>query len=321
MRNVALHEAGEFNVSLKEALSEASVDKSRGIIRRVMIGKRESQNPRVYSDQALDDLARLAEGASMYFNHSTESEEEDHGGVRDVRNLAGVYRNARRDGGPAFADLHVFEQFRPFLFAIAEAKPAGVGLSLDSPYGGYTITPGRNGGDDVVDGLSILASIDLVSRAAMAKNLFEAAGSDAGGDARRYLDEAFARIGLGDPIKEDRGDDRTNRDISLVLEGGEITAKPIKEDPEKRAQRRIDKILSGNTQDQIDRDFNRIGLGDPVREDQSDTDKNLDEDLARLGLGDPVRVDTEKRAQRRVDKTVSNNTQDQIDRDFNRIGL
>lgn len=157
-----------------EALSEAQIDRESCIIRNIMVARHRSKNNRLYTDKALDGIARCSEGLNVYLNHESESEFQDHG-VRDIKNLSAMLVNARRVGKEVRADMKVLDipTSRDLIFTIAENKPAGVGMSIDSPVGGFSLSRGKNGEEDVVEDITALNSVDIVSSAGMAQSLFE----------------------------------------------------------------------------------------------------------------------------------------------------
>ena len=77
-----------------------------------MFGTRYSQNGYTYHDPAIDKLAILAEGCKFFINHESKSEAKDRDGVRDIRDWAGVFLNAKKEGeDKVFADLQVRKSY------------------------------------------------------------------------------------------------------------------------------------------------------------------------------------------------------------------
>ncbi|MHA2405861.1 MAG: hypothetical protein ACXACH_03810, partial [Candidatus Hermodarchaeia archaeon] len=103
---------------------------TNGVVRGVSILGRKSQNNRTYSDQALRDVAQLANGAKSFLNHITKAERQDRG-IRSVRDWLGIFENTRKEGNRVRGDLRVRESFRPLVSDIISLTPKGIGLSID----------------------------------------------------------------------------------------------------------------------------------------------------------------------------------------------
>ena len=168
----------EHEVNLSEAIGEATIDKENGVIRNVVIltGEKVSRNKTFYTRKALEEAVGRYEGAKMYLDHP----KSDDGAVRSVRDLGGLYRNVRLEEGRVLrADLHLLpnDTIKNLVIPIADAKPAGVGLSIRDRGKGRD-----ENGVFLVESFAPKAtfSIDLVTEASVNENLFESieGGSD-----------------------------------------------------------------------------------------------------------------------------------------------
>lgn len=161
----------EFTQDLEEAGRGSSVNKESGVIEGVVIltGEKVSRNKTFYTKQALSEAVARYEGAKMFLDHPKPGEGE----VRSVRDFGGVYKNVRIEEGKYLrADLHLIpsETMRNIVMPIAEAKPAGVGLSIRDRGRGR-----EENGIFLVEGFAAKGSfsIDLVTEASVNETLTE----------------------------------------------------------------------------------------------------------------------------------------------------
>jgi hypothetical protein len=122
---------------------------------------------RRYSDQALKQIASMAEGLPAYLNHVAPEQAFK---PRDVKDLIGVHRNVRyypREG-KITSDLHVMEHQAPLVFGIAEKLGDHIGNSLVSR--GLVQMEGET---EVVKEVLAVRSADIVSDPATTRGLFE----------------------------------------------------------------------------------------------------------------------------------------------------
>jgi len=161
----------EFASDLSEAVLGSTVNKEKGVIEGVVIltGEKVSRNKTFYTKQALQEAVSRYEGAKMFLDHPKPGEGE----VRSVRDFGGVYKNVRLDEGKFLrADLHLVpsDSVRNIVLPIAEAKPAGVGLSIRDRGRGR-----EENGVFLVEGFAAKGSfsIDLVTEASVNETLFE----------------------------------------------------------------------------------------------------------------------------------------------------
>ena len=151
------------------------VDRQRGVIRGVKILGLHSRNGRTYLPEALQQAARLYEGAKVNVNHPKGSPT----GPRDYQDRIGTIRQvvARSDQG-LFADFH----FNPKhalaeqLAWDAEHAPENVGFSHN-----VEARTARRGDQVVVEAITRVASVDLVADPATTRGLFESQAGHPGG--------------------------------------------------------------------------------------------------------------------------------------------
>lgn len=159
--------------------SEASVDRDTRTIRNVRLLGRQSKNGpkgRRYTEAAIDDAVKLYEGGQVFLDHPTKSEMRDREGVRSVRDLAGKIRQPRKTRDGVRGDIQVLDLGEgsannpaDFLFSVAEQMPDAAGMSHRAE-GQLTVD---DEGMEVVEGLSRVAAVEVVTDPATTEGLFE----------------------------------------------------------------------------------------------------------------------------------------------------
>lgn len=162
-------------VLLNEGLSADAIDEEGGVIKGVSLLGRESKNGRRYSPKAMQDAARLYEGAIVNIDHRMRSAPSSERGFME---RGGVIRNARvtEDGTRVRGDFHYLKSQPSAAVIVESAKrfPASFGFSHDAE-GDTTPTPDGM----LVEGLSVVHSLDIVGRPATNAGLFESEDTDA----------------------------------------------------------------------------------------------------------------------------------------------
>lgn len=165
---------------LEYAASDKSirVDREAGIIRGVkLLGKtsryRSGKVRREYSDQALQDAARLFESSVIQLDHPEFTEAEK---VRKFRDGIGVVRKVRRKPDGVYGDLHLLKShpMTPVVLESAEMMPDRFGMSHNAKATNVAI----RGGTQLVEGVALVRSIDIVRNPATSQGLFEAQEED-----------------------------------------------------------------------------------------------------------------------------------------------
>jgi hypothetical protein len=155
------------------------VNRDTGMIENTAIITSHSSNGgkgrRVYSDRALQQIAKMSEGLPAYANHVAPDLAFK---PRDVREMIGKHTNVRfvkgADGvGRVMSDLHIAEHHQPWVFSLADRMGDVIGNSLVSRG-----TVKMEGDTEVVDDILQVRSADLVSDPASTRGLYESAGAD-----------------------------------------------------------------------------------------------------------------------------------------------
>ena len=148
---------------------------SGNIINNVKLLGKVSRNNRTYSEQAMKDAVTLYEHVAVYFDHPTKSELRDRSGTRSVRDLAGKVLNPRRGPGEIRGDVQMIDipengsvNPKVFLTALVEQMPDMAGFSHRAQ---GKVKRGENG--DVVESLSHVDALELVTEPATSNGLFE----------------------------------------------------------------------------------------------------------------------------------------------------
>lgn len=142
--------------------AEKKIDPSTGSIQKVAVLGKNSKNQRKYTEKALKSAEILINERPSYFNH-------DKKGNRDVRDLLGVFRNTIIEGEVVKADLFPLSK-ENWLFEVAEKMPNTIGFSISAT---GEISQQKDIGIDIVEDITEIISIDLVSSPATVKGLFE----------------------------------------------------------------------------------------------------------------------------------------------------
>jgi len=161
-----------FDELCLDVFSEAT--HSDGIVRNVVLLGPCSQNKdngkqRRYSERAMSDACRLAEGAQLYIDHPAPT-----AGHRSVRDFLGVAHNARIEAGKVRADIAVQPEHRQLIEFLLEHKPARLGFS-----GVFCGKRRETKTEMIVEEITEAPSWDLVTRAATVTSLFESKQEEA----------------------------------------------------------------------------------------------------------------------------------------------
>ncbi len=155
-------EAKEGDITITGSLKEAVIDRENKIIKDVVLLTKTSLNNREYTADCRRKALSLFEGAKAFYNHIKKGETH-----RDVRDLIGKYQNVREDGDKIKGDLHLIDGTESLL-SVAERMPDVVGNSIHGQ-GRYK----RENGKDIVDEITKVHSVDVVTDPATTVSLFE----------------------------------------------------------------------------------------------------------------------------------------------------
>lgn len=174
---VATKPAARKFITLTEAVGASTqIDTAAGVIRNVKVLGRSSVNKRAYSESAVTRAVPLYEGKELYVNHPAKP-----GAARDYKDRGGVLRNAKVVEGEIFADLH-YNPANPVQAQIAwDAEHAPNTFGLSHVADGV----GSRGKDGVwlIEEITQVYSVDVVTRPATTKGIFESEGYMDGMDA------------------------------------------------------------------------------------------------------------------------------------------
>ncbi|MHC4405416.1 MAG: hypothetical protein ACYTG0_37695 [Planctomycetota bacterium] len=145
------------------------VDAVRGVISGVKLIGTKSANGRTYPPDVLSAAASKYEGVKVFVDHSMPGE------GRSYRDLIGDIRNVQFREGGLFGDLHLnlkHPAAEQILYD-AEHAPHRLGFSHDAE--GSSV---QRGGDEVVEEILRVRSVDLVAEPASTHGLFESRQGD-----------------------------------------------------------------------------------------------------------------------------------------------
>lgn len=267
-------------------INEASIDPDNFIIKGAcLFGTRESANNRNYKDRAIQSITDLSEGVKCYINHPTKSEIKERDGVRDLRDWAGVYRNARREGVKVFADLHVREEYFELVQDIALMQPNNVGNSINAR---VKVFQDETGMESVAD-IDTLRSVDLVSNAATTSNLFESTIEEVLKDEllaipdilQELVETKFELIMAKEGVIQDKIDDqKVRREIDDLNWSARDLIFEVLNDKEMDISKKKDKI--GEILDDLDNEITskmkgiKTGDGDGDPKEKTEAKENMD---------------------------------------------
>jgi hypothetical protein len=143
------------------------VDKAAGVIHDVRIIGTKSRNRRTYTHDALQAAAPRYEGVHVNVNHPKSSEMSED---RQFDDWAGVLENVRYRDGALYGDLRLRRESKWFSQVIeaAERFPQSFGLSHVADGDSRLI-----GGEEVVESIESVFSVDIVLNPAANRGLFE----------------------------------------------------------------------------------------------------------------------------------------------------
>ena len=177
------------------AFSESpQVDKELGIIRNVKILGSTSLNGRRYTESAIKNAVPMYNGQHVNVDHRVGLSEQPRGVMEQV----GIIQNAviGEDGG-IYGDLHMLTSHisAPALMERAEKFPRSFGLSHDAQ---GTVAKDDEG-FDVVEELTEVNSVDIVSEPASTAGLFESLNNKKRPKMKKTLREFFTKTAKNSP--------------------------------------------------------------------------------------------------------------------------
>lgn len=149
----------------RAGLTGATVDKENSVIHGVRVLNPASSKKRDYSNRALGDVARLAEGAHVFDQHDRNTPTAG----RRTRDQLAILRGTKVQEGGVVGDLHVSAR-EAWLLEDAERIPESVMLSINAL---GRATNQRGSGRLLVESVAKMNSVDLVPAGGTTSSLFE----------------------------------------------------------------------------------------------------------------------------------------------------
>jgi hypothetical protein len=149
--------------------AEPKVDRDAGVIRGVKLLGPKSKNGRVYSDQAMQDAAGFYEGVQVNVDHPDRDKPD---ADRPMQSFFGEIRDVRRTPEGNFGDLHFLKthEMAGSICEAAERFPRQFGMSHNAD---GQVRESENGQPDVVERVEAVRSLDVVTRPATNRGIFE----------------------------------------------------------------------------------------------------------------------------------------------------
>jgi hypothetical protein len=160
------------------------VDAEKGILYHVKVIGRLSANGREYPPATQQKALGLLEGAKVNIDHPLKANE-----ATPVSSRYGVLRNLAPEGDGTFGNLH-YNPKHPLAESIlwwAQNEPSAIGLSINAQ--GRVV---RKGGKNIVEEITAVHSVDLVSDPATTKGLHEHKEPRMKTTVRKLLEKIFA---------------------------------------------------------------------------------------------------------------------------------
>ncbi len=196
--------------SVENVFEKSSI--SGGQIRNCCLFGGKSLNNRTYTEQAIKELAEHGEGVKAYLDHPSKQSVQE-GGIRSIRDWLGTFNTTRKEGQKVMGSLVVRECYEGLMSDIIKISPSKIGFSLNAR---VKASKGEDG-KEVVEGIDLIRSFDLVSSTGTTDNLFESAleGIEGNDD---ELDAEFDKLmdGLEDEEELDFDDDDEEEDFDCV---------------------------------------------------------------------------------------------------------
>jgi hypothetical protein len=186
------------------------VDRENGVIKGVKILGFDSLNGRRYSESAVRSAVHLYEGKGVNVDHWRKSDD------RPVKDHFGELRNVRFiEGKGLFGDLHYLKSHpeAETILERAERMPNQFGLSHVAE--GETT---HKGGVVVVESITAVESVDIVSRPATNKSMFESQEPVAMKIKIRKLLESKSTSPVAKLLREMAGDDEQIMEMDVPVE-------------------------------------------------------------------------------------------------------
>jgi hypothetical protein len=143
------------------------VDRESGVLYGCKLLGGTSKNGRRYTDRAMREGASRYEGVKVYRNHPVDGKLAD----RPVQEVVGVVRNARYRDNAIWGDVHLRKSSPLF------AEMVEIAENFHDTFGFSHVAEGSSfmerDGIEVVDEITAVHSVDLVSEAATVSGLFE----------------------------------------------------------------------------------------------------------------------------------------------------
>lgn len=147
------------------------VDRAAGVIRGVKLLGRKSRNKRTYTDGAMREAAPNYNGKKVYLDHP---ERDRLGDDRRFKDWVGVVESAQFQGGAIYGDIRLRKQSEHFEELLEAAE------SFDGFFGMSHVAEGDSrfeGGEEVIESIAEVYSVDIVTEPATAAGLFESTGT------------------------------------------------------------------------------------------------------------------------------------------------
>lgn len=177
----------------ERSVGSGRVDREGGMIRGVKLLGSNSRNRRRYTNDAMAEAAPKYAGKKVYLDHP---DRDRFGDDRKIEHWVGNIVNPRYQGGAIYGDIKLRRKHPKFeeIIEMAEEFPDAVGMSH--------VAEGNSRnehGEEIVDHIAEIYSVDLVTEPATTAGFFESVGDEQGfvstaGRQRGYLSKFIGQM-------------------------------------------------------------------------------------------------------------------------------
>lgn len=151
----------------ERTMTRGEVDRAAGVIRGVKLLGQKSRNKRRYTADAMAEATAKYEGVKVYMGHP---EPGSIGEERQWRDWAGVVENARFERGAIFGDIRLRKKSPHYEEILEAAEEFGRQFGMSHVADGKVT---NYHGEEVIESISEVFSVDLVLDPATTAGLFE----------------------------------------------------------------------------------------------------------------------------------------------------
>ncbi len=168
------------------ASTKGRVDTDAGMVYGVKLLGRSSKNGREYSEQAMRNAVPLYDGKKVYLNHPESSQL---GEDRKFQDWVGVIESPRYESGAIFGNIRLRKASSHYAEVIEAAADFGTSFGMSHVADGESH---MDRGTEIVEAITDVYSVDLVTNPATTGGLFESVQGSASDPCETVIDSLRA---------------------------------------------------------------------------------------------------------------------------------